>query len=106
MRRFRRGFGHDGPPRRPATFARPRMKGTHIVLLVLGLGATGAIVRQALQPKPPVLVVTTVVERLPTVRSVVEGTGEIRAKEFVDIQAEVPGVIVELLVREGDHVKT
>lgn len=82
------------------------MKGTHIVLLVLGVAISGVITWQVLQPKPPVFVVTTKVERVPLVRSVVEGTGEIRAKEFVDIQAEVPGVIVELSVREGDTVKT
>jgi len=59
-----------------------------------------------LKPKPPIQVVTAKVERLPKLRSIVSATGEIRAKEFVDIQAEVDGIIVELKVREGDQVKT
>ena len=48
---------------------------------------------------------TARVERLPTLRAIVSATGEIRAKEFVDIQAEVSGLITELLVREGDQVE-
>ncbi len=35
----------------------------------------------------------------------VTASGEIRAKEFVDLQSEIAGVITELPVREGDHVK-
>lgn len=45
------------------------------------------------------------VERKELLESKVNASGEIRAKEFVDIQAEVPGVIIELNVREGDSVK-
>ena len=74
-----------------------------LTLLVGGLG--GTITWQALKPKDPTTVVISKVERVPTLRSVVSATGEIRAKEFVDIQAEVAGVITELLVREGDTVE-
>ena len=35
----------------------------------------------------------------------VSATGEIKAKEFVDIQTEVAGVIIDLLVQEGDEVQ-
>jgi HlyD family secretion protein len=81
------------------------MKRSRLVLLVLAIGIGGAITWQSFQPKPPTQVVTAKVERLPLLRSIVSATGEIRAKEFVDIQAEVEGLIVELLVREGDQVK-
>lgn len=37
--------------------------------------------------------------------SKVTSSGEIRAKRFVDLQAEVTGVITELYVHEGDSVK-
>ena len=59
-----------------------------------------------MQPSDPVQVIVAKVERLPLLRSVVKATGEIKAKEFVDIQAEVAGVIVEVLVKEGDEVET
>lgn len=80
------------------------MKRTQLVVLVLGLSIAGLVLWQALRPKPPVLVVTAAVERVPFLRSIVSATGEIRAKEFVDIQAEVAGLITELCVREGDTV--
>jgi HlyD family secretion protein len=38
-------------------------------------------------------------------KSKVSASGEIRAKEFVDLQTEIAGVITELPVREGDSVK-
>lgn len=75
------------------------------ILLVLAVLLIGAVTWKALQPAPPTLVVTTKVEKLAKLRSVVTASGEIRAKEFVDIQAEVAGVIQELKVREGDSVK-
>ena len=81
------------------------MKRTTVVLLVLAVGIAGAITWQSLKPKPPTLVVTAKVERLPSLRAVVSATGEIRAKEFVDIQAEVAGLVTELYVREGDVVQ-
>lgn len=81
------------------------MKRSTLVLLLLAAATGGGIAWQSLKPKPPILVVTAKVERLPALRSVVSATGEIRAKEFVDIQAEVAGLITELNVREGDLVK-
>lgn len=80
-------------------------RSTLIVLLSLAAGLTGLITWQALKPKPPIQVVTSKVERLPKLRSIVSATGEIRAKEFVDIQAEVAGIITELFVAEGQVVE-
>ena len=37
--------------------------------------------------------------------SKVTASGEIRAKEFVNLQPEIAGIVTELLVREGDSVK-
>ena len=82
------------------------MKRSRVVLLLLVAGVAGAVVWKSLQPEPPAYVVTSRVERVPSLRSIVSATGEIRAKEFVDIQAEVPGVITELHVREGDQVQS
>ncbi|HEX5050253.1 MAG TPA: efflux RND transporter periplasmic adaptor subunit [Planctomycetota bacterium] len=78
---------------------------TLVVLTLVVAGIGGSITWQALKPKQPTKVVTAKAETVPELRSVVSATGEIRAKEFVDIQAEVAGVIVELPVREGDSVK-
>ncbi|MBL8731917.1 MAG: efflux RND transporter periplasmic adaptor subunit [Planctomycetes bacterium] len=80
------------------------MKRTPAVLLSLAVGIAATITWKMLQPKPPVQVVTAKAERLPKLRSIVSATGQIQAKEFVDIQAEVAGVITEVLVKEGDHV--
>ena len=81
------------------------MKVSTIVVLLLVVGIGGAITWSVLKPKDPTKVVTAKVERVPTLKSIVSATGEIRAKEFVDIQAEVAGVIIDLKVREGDMVK-
>jgi HlyD family secretion protein len=45
------------------------------------------------------------VEKKEMLESKVSATGEIRAKEFIDIQAEITGIVTELPVREGDSVK-
>jgi HlyD family secretion protein len=81
------------------------MNRSTVVLLLVVAGSGGYFAWKSFQPKPPTLVVTAKVERAPSLRSIVSATGEIRAKEFVDIQAEVAGVITELRVREGDAVK-
>ena len=78
-------------------------KKTVLILIAAAIGV--AITLSALKPKDPTKVVTAKAERVPELKSIVSATGELRAKEFVDIQAEVPGVITELLVREGDVVK-
>lgn len=44
------------------------------------------------------------VERARNLVAMVSATGEIRPKEYVELQAEITGVINELLVREGDFV--
>ncbi|MBL9079656.1 MAG: efflux RND transporter periplasmic adaptor subunit [Planctomycetes bacterium] len=81
------------------------MKRKYVVLLLLALGVGGTITWQALRPPTPTRVVTARAETVGTLRHLVTATGEIRAKEFVDIQAEVAGVITELSVREGDTVQ-
>lgn len=81
------------------------MKRSTLFLLLFGAAAAGGITWQALQPPKPIQVVTAIVERVPLLRAIVSATGEVRAKEFVDIQAEVAGVITELHVREGDQVQ-
>ncbi len=55
--------------------------------------------------KDEVSVQTAKVERKDTLKSKITASGEIRSKEFVDLQSEVAGVIVDLPVREGDRVK-
>ncbi|MEJ2109006.1 MAG: efflux RND transporter periplasmic adaptor subunit [Acidobacteriota bacterium] len=45
------------------------------------------------------------VSRIDLLTSKVTASGEIRAKRFVDLQAEVTGVITDLYVHEGDTVK-
>jgi HlyD family secretion protein len=81
------------------------MKRKHLVLLLCAVAIGAAITWQALKPVPPTKVVTARAETVATLRHLVTATGEIRAKEFVDIQAEVAGVITAVLVREGDTVQ-
>jgi HlyD family secretion protein len=52
-----------------------------------------------------VSVQTSAVKRKDVLVSKVTASGEIRAKEFVDIQPEISGIVTELLVREGASVK-
>jgi HlyD family secretion protein len=54
--------------------------------------------------KDEVLVQTAKTQRKDVLKSKVAASGEIRAKEFVDLQSEVTGVITEVAVREGDTV--
>ena len=55
--------------------------------------------------KDEVLVQTSKAQIQDILKSKVSASGEIRAKEFVDLQTEIAGVITELPVREGDRVK-
>ena len=73
-----------------------------IGLVVVGLVAAGAFLNN--RPERT-LVQTGKVERLPLLESIVSASGEVRAKDFVDLQTEIAGVIVELPVKEGDHVE-
>ena len=77
---------------------------TLVVWTVVIAAVGGGITWMALQPPKPTMIVIARAAKVPELRSVVQATGEIRAKEFVDIQAEVAGVIVDLPVREGDQV--
>ncbi len=52
-----------------------------------------------------VIVDTTKVERKARLEATVSASGEIASKNFVDIQAEIAGVITALFVREGDRVE-
>ena len=55
--------------------------------------------------KHKVVVQTGKVDRKEVLESVVSASGEIRAREFVDLQSEIAGVITDLNVKEGDRVK-
>ncbi len=84
----------------------PGMKRKTLVVLTLLTVVIGVgIAWQAMKPVPPTKVVTAKVEKVASLRAIVTATGEIRANQFVDIQAEVAGVITELNVREGDKVE-
>lgn len=78
---------------------------TLVVLTLLTVVIGGAVAWQAMKPVPATKVVTAKVEKVASLRAIVSATGEIRANQFVDIQAEVAGVITELNVREGDKVE-
>ncbi len=55
--------------------------------------------------KNTVPVQTARVERKDVLTSKVTASGEIRAKEFVDLQSEIAGIVTDLPVREGDRVR-
>lgn len=55
--------------------------------------------------KEMVVVQTAKVQRKDVLKSKVSASGEIRAKEFVDLQSEIAGVITELPVKEGDKIQ-
>ena len=54
--------------------------------------------------KDEVLVQTSTVVRKDVLKAQVSASGQIRAKEFVELQSEIAGVITDLPVREGDKV--
>jgi HlyD family secretion protein len=68
-----------------------------IALIVFGLVASGG--------EEPTMVYTSPAERLTELKAVVTASGEIQPRDSVDIQAEIPGVIIELPVKEGDIVQ-
>jgi HlyD family secretion protein len=75
-----------------------------VVLSILLVAVVGAgITLSGRTPSTPVQ--TGRVERVEVLDSIVSASGEIRAKEFVDLQTEIAGVIIELPVREGDPVE-
>jgi len=76
----------------------------------IGIGALavlGAIVFFSIRAtrKDEVLVQTSKAEVKDELKSKVSASGEIRAKEFIDLQTEIAGVITEVPVKEGDSVK-
>ncbi|MEN6625340.1 MAG: HlyD family efflux transporter periplasmic adaptor subunit [Candidatus Sumerlaeia bacterium] len=74
---------------------------TILLLIVLGIGWS---VWKSKQPKPiPIRVAK--VARVDKLTQLAMASGEIRAHDMVDIQAEVTGIITELLVKEGQKVK-
>ena len=77
------------------------------LLAIIALEVVAHVVGGALSSGGPERTMVQVgkVERLPQLDSIVSASGEIRAKEFVDLQTEIAGVIVELPVKEGDRVQ-
>jgi HlyD family secretion protein len=71
------------------------------LVLVAALAAGTALSKR----RPSTVVQTGKVERLDVLDSIVSPSGEIRAEEFVDLQTEIAGVIVDLPVKEGDRVE-
>lgn len=55
--------------------------------------------------KDEVVIQTSKAQRKDVLKSKVSASGEIRAKEQVNLQSEVAAIITDLLVREGDVVK-
>jgi HlyD family secretion protein len=55
--------------------------------------------------KDSISVQTAKAERRDSLTAKVSASGEIRAKEFVDLQSEIAGLITELPVHEGDRVE-
>ncbi len=80
---------------------RPR-KRTVLILAAIAAAAAGATIY--FRREKPQKVRVARAEKLEELRAVVNGSGEIRTEDSVDIQAEIAGVIVELPVREGDRV--
>ena len=76
-----------------------------IALLVILAAVGGGVGWYVLKPPESTKVLIAKAAFVEELRAVVSATGEIQAKEFVDIQAEVAGVIIEVNVREGDAVR-
>lgn len=73
-----------------------------VSILVIACVVTGVVMSN----RPTRAVVQTGrVERVETLEARVSASGEVRAKEFVDLQTEIAGVIIDLPVKEGDRVK-
>jgi HlyD family secretion protein len=77
-----------------------------LIVCVAGvLLAVIAIISIKSSSKNAVLVQTSKVQRKDVLISKVNASGSIRAKEFVDLQSEIAGIITDIAVREGDAVK-
>src|SRR5258705_3660873 len=73
-----------------------------IVVVVVGLVVVGLVASGGDQST---MVYPTGAERLPELKAVVAASGEIQPRDSVDIQTEIPGVIIDLPVKEGDIVQ-
>jgi HlyD family secretion protein len=78
-----------------------------ILISVIALAVLALIVGFSLRAgrQTPTSVETGTVERRGELVAIVSATGEIKPREYVELQAEITGVITELFVREGDLVE-
>ena len=76
-----------------------------IAFSVLGVIAAIIAVSATQSRQARIQVQTGKVERLAELKATVSASGEIKPKEFVELQAEIVGVITELFVKEGDFVE-
>jgi len=93
------------PTPRPAARRRPRRRRRWWIALAVLILIAAAVAAGVLRPKPATKVQTALVERVEKLESIVSATGTVEAKESVDLQAEIAGVIIELPVREGDWLE-
>jgi HlyD family secretion protein len=82
-------------------------RGKKRVAIVVGLLVVAVIIgaKVASGGEAKTMVYTSPVERLTSLKAIVQASGEIQPKDSIDIQAEIQGVIVDLPVKEGDSVK-
>lgn len=78
-----------------------------IIIGVVVVAVLSAIVGYSVNQrrKDEVSVETAKVEKKDELIAIVTATGEIKPKEFVELQAEISGVITDLFVEEGDYVQ-
>jgi HlyD family secretion protein len=78
-----------------------------ILISVIAVAVLALIVGFSLRAgrQTPTSVETGTVERRGELVAIVSATGEIKPREYVELQAEITGVITELFVREGDLVE-
>ena len=109
FRNPRKNYGFEaisgaGETPRPRTVKKKSKTRRYVIiaLLLVAAGGTAFFLRPKTEVKK---VLAAKVEKLEELKAIVNGSGEIRTEDSVDIQAEIAGVIVDLLVREGDKVK-
>jgi HlyD family secretion protein len=76
-----------------------------IACVAVALLAIIVVVSIKSSSKSAVLVQTSKVQRKELLTSKVNASGSIRAKESVDVQSEIAGIITNIAVQEGDAVK-
>lgn len=82
-----------------------KKKKLYIAIVCIALLLIVVLVSVLTSSKKGVTVQTSEVEKIDLLTSKVTASGEIRAKRFVDLQAEVTGIITDLYVHEGDNVQ-